>query len=72
MSARIGFKSLDAAMPHTGQLFVLGVSEYNLGGRRCWQVIDYLVTSPARFLKVVTRSCRDLRDPNDSKMCFRI
>jgi hypothetical protein len=39
-----------------------------LGGRRCWQVIDYLVTSPARFLKVVTRSCGDFRDPNDSTM----
>ena len=31
-------------------------------------MIDYPVTSPARFLKVVTRSCGDFRDPNDPKM----
>jgi hypothetical protein len=32
------------------------------------EVIDYPVTRPGRFLKVVTRSCGDFRDPNDSKM----
>jgi hypothetical protein len=30
--------------------------------------IDYPVTSPAGFLKVVTRSCGDFRERNDSKM----
>src|ERR1700677_2507491 len=31
ISAKIGFKSLDAAMPHTGKLFVLCVSECAFG-----------------------------------------
>src|ERR1700722_10874933 len=31
ISAKVGFQSLDAAMPHTGKLFVLGVSECAFG-----------------------------------------
>jgi hypothetical protein len=39
----------------------------NLAGRRCWQMIDYPLTRPARFLKLLTRWCGDFGDSNDSK-----